>query len=215
MAHFLVALLTAFWTIVAVPASATDGKPPDGGTAGRGDAFRQSLMIVLKNRSYVDVFAAQARAQGVPGAKLLHRPLAGDVIIVPVEDRPKISRFLRMGEGLRFGLSDKDVFDAAFKNLKARAEKVQIYDFGGLRALSFETDYNVSLLLLPGVWNVVPDLPADLVVAMPARDILAFGDGKDRRAIEALREVAALPDDGFPVTKLLFKRVADGWQVLK
>lgn len=177
--------------------------------------FRDALLPVLKNRAYIAEFAALARKQGVPDGKLLHLPLAGDVIVVPVEDRPRISRFLSVGEGERFGLSDKDIFAAALKNLKRRVKNLEITDFGGVQALSFDTDYNVSMLLMPEVWRSVPNLPSNLVVALPARDVLAFGDGSDPRAVEALRAVAKMPDGGYPVTKLLLKRAADGWQVLE
>lgn len=177
--------------------------------------FRDALLPVLKNRAYIAEYAALARKQGVPHGKLLHLPLAGDVIVAPALDLPRITRFVSVGEGQRYGLSDADIFSAALKNLKARAKSVQLIDFGGLRAFSFDADYNASLLLLPGVWDSVPKLPSNLVVTVPSRDILVFGDGSDPRAVEALRAIAGKSDKDYPVTKLLLKRVADRWQVLK
>jgi len=178
-------------------------------------AYKASLLLALKNRSYVATFANQARAQGKPAAKLLHKVLAGDVIVVPVEDLPQITRFISVGDGKRFGLTDQAIFDAALSNLKARVEKVELRDMDRIRALSFEADYNTSLALLSHVWASVPDLPASLVVAMPARDILAFGDGADPDAVAALRRIAQMSSDGYPVTKQLLKRVGERWSVLE
>jgi hypothetical protein len=196
-------------------ATAKAAEAPDCAACAPGEAarFKPSLLLALKSSSYVAEFAAKARAQGKPDAKLLHKTLAGDVIVVPVEDRPTISRFLAVGDGRRFGLSDKDVFDAALQNLIKRAAKVELRELGPVRVLSFEADYNASLLLVRDVWSSVPDLPADLVVAVPARDIVAFGDGGDPDAMAGLRRIAAMPADGFPITKRLLRRVDGRWSV--
>ncbi|AMJ60365.1 hypothetical protein AXW83_08725 [Bosea sp. PAMC 26642] len=175
--------------------------------------FKPSLLLALKNRSYVAEFAAKARAQGKPDAKLLHKTLVADVIVVPVEDRARISRFIAVGDGRTFGMSDKDVFDAAFKNLLNRATRVAVHDLGPVRALSFEADYNASLLLVRDVWSTVPDLPANLVVAVPARDIVAFGDGNDPDVLRRLRSIATMPTDGFPITRRLLRRIDGRWSV--
>lgn len=182
--------------------------------ASEAEGYKATLLLASKNRSHIATFSDQARAQGRSEAKLLYKTLAGDVIVVPVEDHPQITRFVGVGDGKRFGLSDREIFDAAFSNLKRRVARVEVLDMGGVRALSFEADYNASLLLLRDVWSSVPDLPADLVVAVPARDIVAFGDGGDPDAVARLRRVAQMSNAGYPVTKLLLKRVAGRWSVL-
>lgn len=167
--------------------------------------FRDALLPVLKNRSYVDEFAALARKQGVPDGKLLHLPLAGDVIVVPAQDLPRITRFVSVGEGRRYGMSDADVFEAALANLERRAKRFEIHDHGLIRAFDFKLpDYNVSLLLLPNPWKDIPDLPKTVVIAMPGRSVLAFADGDDPKAGAALRAIAAMKDD-YPVSRMLFR----------
>lgn len=174
--------------------------------------FRDALLPVLKNRSYVEEFAALARRQGVPDGKLLHLPLAGDVIVVPAQDLPRITRFVSVGEGRRYGMSDADVFEAALANLERRAERFEIHDHGLFRAFDFKSpDYNVSLLLLPNPWKDIPDLPKTVVIAMPGRSVLAFGDGDDPKAVAALREIAAMKDD-YPVSRMLFRLGPGGLQ---
>ncbi len=167
--------------------------------------FRDALLPVLKNRSYVEEFAALARKQGVPEGKLLHLPLAGDVIVVPAQDLPRITRFVSVGEGRRYGLSDADVFEAALANLERRARTFDILVRGAIRAFDFKPpDYTVSLLLLPNPWKYIPRLPKTVVIAMPGRSVLAFGDGDDPQAVVALRAIAAMKDD-YPVSRMLFR----------
>lgn len=205
-------LALAGFRAVAAPAV----EPPECSACAPGDPsrFKPSLLLALKNRSYLSRFSDTARAQGQPEAKPLYKPLAADVIVVPVEDRESMSRFVAAGEGRQFGLSDKEVFDAAFANLKRRVGKLQIHDYGPVRALAFDANYNASLLLVPEVWSSVPELPDNLVVAVPARDILAFGDGAVPQTLAGLRKIAAMPSDGFPVTTHLLKRTGGRWSVL-
>ncbi|CAN7166355.1 hypothetical protein LJR090_000359 [Bosea sp. LjRoot90] len=174
--------------------------------------FRDALLPVLKNRSYVDEFAALARKQGVSDGKLLHLPLAGDVIVVPALDLPRITRFVPVGEGRRYGMSDAEVFEAALANLERRAKRFEIHDHGVIRAFDFNPpDYNASLLLLPNPWKDIPNLPKTVVIAMPGRSVLAFGDGDDPKAVAALRAIAAMKDD-YPVSRLLFRLAPGGLQ---
>jgi len=177
--------------------------------------FQRALLPALKNKAYVEQFAAMARKRGAPDAKLLYLPLAGDIIVTPVLDLPKISRFLTVGEGGAYGMSDRDIFNAALDNLKRRVDKLQIYDFGEVRALGFaQTDYNASLLLLPNPWENVPDLPRSVALTMPARDVLAFADADDPQAVSALRRISRAPDNGFPVSRLVFRMTQRGLEIM-
>jgi hypothetical protein len=175
------------------------------------ERFRKALLPVLKNKAYIAQFAAQARKQGVPNAKLLHVPLFGDIIVAAALDLPKITRFLTPGEGGLYGMSDSDVFHTALDNLKRRVDKLQIYDFGGVRMLGFaQADYNASLVILPDPWKSVPNLPRNVAVMIPARDVFAFADADDPGAMADLRSLAKAPDRGFPVSKFLYRLTERG-----
>ena len=177
--------------------------------------FQRALLPVLKNKAYIEQFAALARKQGAPDAKLLFLPLAGDIVVTAALDLPKITRFLTVGEGGSYGMSDRDVFNAALDNLKKRVDKLQIYDLGPVRALGFaQTDYNASVLLLPNPWENVPDLPRSVALTVPARDVLAFADAEDPQAVSALRMVSKAPDKGFPVSRLIFRLTERGLEIM-
>lgn len=192
------------------------GGDPSKPSAAEVARFRDALLPVLKNRSYIGDFAALARKQGVPGGKLLHLPLAGDVIVVPALDLPRITRFVSVGEGRRYGMDDAEVLAAALANLERRAKRFEVHVIGPIRTFNFNPpDYNVSLLLLPNPWKYIPDLPKNVVIALPARDVLAFADGDDPKAMTALRNIAAMKDGGFPVSRLLYRLTPKGLQALR
>lgn len=176
-------------------------------------SFKSSLLVTVKNRGFLVAVGekAVARSKSAPGP--VYANLAGDVVIMIVEDSKNTSRFIMSGEGQRFGLSSQDMLNAGLENLKRRVTRLQIEEHGPVRALSFDADYNAALILLPEVWSAIPNLPADLVVAVPARDIVAFGDGADPEAVAALRRIARTPSDGYPVTALLLQRVRGRWMV--
>lgn len=177
--------------------------------------FRSALVLVMKNRSYLDQFAATARKQGALRARLLHVPLAGDIIVVPALDLPTMMRFVAVGEGSDYGMSDADVLRKAMDNWVSRVDRVEIRELGKLRAFHFGTgDYNASILLLPNPWKHVPDLPRDVAVGIPSRDMLVFADAADAEAVAALRALTRAPDGGFPVSRLIYRLSSEGLTVI-
>jgi hypothetical protein len=213
MLRFLVVLLAmlAAWPGVS---SAEDAPCSPCGPPHRDAAsFKSSLLVTVKNRSFLVAIGekAVARSKSAPGP--VYADVAGDVVIMIVEDSKNASRFIMSGEGRYFGLSSQDMLNAGLENLKRKVTRLQIEEHGPVRSLSFDADYNAALILLPEVWTAIPNLPADLVVAVPARDIVAFGDGADPEAVAALRRIAQMPSDGYPVTSLLLQRVRGRWMV--
>jgi hypothetical protein len=180
-------------------------------TASETARFRTALVPVLKNRSFVAQFAAATRKQGAPHARLLHVPLFGDVVAVAALDLPKLTRFVAVGEGGAHGMSDADVLRAASDNWTRRVDKLELRDLGIVRAFHFgKGDYNASILMLPNPWEKVPGLPRNVAFSVPSRDILAFADADDAEAVAALRALSKLPDNGFPVSKQIYRLSANG-----
>lgn len=177
--------------------------------------FIAALIPVMKNRSYVEQFAAMARKKGDPNARLLYVPLEGDIIVAAALDLPKITRFVSVGEGGQYGMSDKDVLRAVLDNWVRRVDRFEIHDFGKLRRFHFgEGDNNASILLLENPWKDIPNLPRNVAIAVPSRDILAFGDADDAEVVAALRSLTKAPDGGFPVSKQLYRLGPEGFRVM-
>lgn len=177
--------------------------------------FRSTLVLVLKNRSYLEQFAGMARKQGVSQARLVHVPLAGDIIVAVARDLPKMMRFVTVGEGADYGMSDADMLRAAMDNWIRRVNKLEIREFGKLRAFHVGNgDYNASILILPNPWKHVPNLPRSVAIGVPSRDMLVFADADDPEAVAALRSLTKVPDGGFPVSKLIYRLGPEGLAVI-
>jgi hypothetical protein len=213
MMRLLVMVLAIFVMWPALPSAETADCAGCGAPHRDAAAFKNSLLLTVKNRSFVVAVAEKARGQPQPTPGLVHADLGGDISVVVVEDRKNTSRYVMSGEGKRFGLSDQDMMHVGRENLRRRVARLQIEEHGPVRTLSFEADYNAALLLLPEVWSAIPNLPDGLVVAVPARDIVAFGDGADPEALATLRRIARTPSDGYPVTTYLLERVRGRWMV--
>jgi hypothetical protein len=83
-------------------------------------------------------------------------------------DLEKMTRFVPVGEGGLYGMSDKQVLRTALDNWVRRVDRFEIQDFGKLRSFHFgEGDYNASILLLENLWKDVPSLPRN--VTLPYR----------------------------------------------
>lgn len=177
--------------------------------------FHGALVPVLKNRAFAEQFAAAARKQGAPHARLLHVPLAGDIIVAAALDMSKVTRFLAAGDGGAYGMSDPDILQAALDNLVRRVDRLEIRDFGLLRTFHFgEGDYNASILLLPNPWEKVPNLPRSVAIGVPSRNLLAFADADDAKAVAALRALTKAPGNAFPVSRQLYQLSERGLTVI-
>lgn len=169
-------------------------------------SFRQSLVLVVKNE-------AQLKAQCGACLPIVHT-LVGDVVVVVGQDFADRTGLVRIGAGRQYGLSDGELYSIAYENLQRRAAKVNLLTFGDVKAIAFDETYNASLLLLPAVWDKLGEPKGDdMVVAVPGRDIVAFGSSRDRDTVAALRQIAAMPDNGFPITRKLLRRSGADWVI--
>jgi len=181
------------------------------------EQFAAALVPVIKNTEYraaFDATVAQTSGKGAP--PLLYRPIAGDVILVVGLDEAKGPQILQSGRGKPFALSDEEMFEQATRNLAQRVTSLRVVAMGPLRMIEFDPNYNASLLAVDAVWaSIAPEGEDDLIVAVPARDTLAYTSVKDKEAVEALREFAALPNLPYAITTELLCRKDKGWVVFK
>lgn len=177
------------------------------------EAFLAALMPVIKNRSFVDEVAKRT---GTTARPLLHRPLAGDIVVVVGFDEPKGIRMLQMDDGKIHGVDDAAMFEQANKNLKKRLSSLKLVESGAIKIVDFDTSYNVSLLVIDEIWSAVaPGAEDDVVVALPSRDALIIGSAKDPASVGGLRRIVAMPNQAYPISTQLLRRQGKGWVVLE
>jgi len=112
---------------------------------------------------------------------------------------------------------ESDLHRSAIDNLYALAEKhLRTQPYGPVFAVLMEGNFEASVLLLDTVWDIsfAKHIREEFVVAVPARDVLAFGDSSSPKAIAELsaivRRLETNPADHF-LSKALYRRHNKRW----
>jgi Tfp pilus assembly protein PilF len=181
------------------------------------DQFVAALRPVLKNASFLKEIVQRFSVPGSGVKKLpIFRPLAADIVIMLGIDSERTIQFVIEEEGKKYGLSDNDMIEVAKKNLRERATAVKIIEAGPVKLIDFDTSYNASLVLIDEVWEAVAKGAGDdLVVAIPARDAIAFGRANDPQSIAALHRLATIPTQAYGISSILLQRKGKGWVPFK
>jgi len=116
------------------------------------------------------------------------------------------------------GVGEEDLHRLAIANLAALAEgKVTVRQSGAVWALIFDGNFETSLMLLDELWTSrLRGYARDPVVAIPARDVLAFCDAESAAGVSELRAVVkrTWPSGDHLLSESLYHRVDGVWRVL-
>ena len=153
---------------------------------------RSELRAVVRRTGYIDDL--RRMAAGVDVAKPIVRPLAGDLWLLCVADRPHGVKALTVGDIAKLHLSEDEAVALAERNLAAalRPLGAVVHDLppNGVGTIGGDF-YDSSRLILHDDWAPLSlKLHGHLVVAVPANDVLLYGEGKDRVALDAIATLA-------------------------
>jgi uncharacterized protein YtpQ (UPF0354 family) len=115
------------------------------------------------------------------------------------------------------GLREDDLHAIAVANLLSVVEEegVELRAVPDAWALFFDGNFEASLLLLDGLWDdrLTEYHGGHPAVAIPARDVLAFCDGRSPEGIASLRRIVARvwPDGDHLLSDGLFRRQERRW----
>ena len=160
--------------------------------AGGDDGREAPVLPVIKTRAWHDVALAQLRQAGVPEGDepLLVRPLAGDLVVGYVEDRPDGMGYLGAASARERGLDGDGLFAHALRNLEGRLPQLRIEGGDGRQAVRLDGNYDASMVLLFERWRERIDVAGVPVFAIAARDQLLVCGSGDVEAVVALQRMA-------------------------
>ncbi len=124
-----------------------------------------------------------------PGAGLVE-PLAGALVVRYVELRPGGEADVTAAALAGAGVDRADLRPLAVKNLKGLLPGVGLEGRDGLYMLSAGGEYEASLLLVEDLWRgeeIAPKVKGEVVVAVPARDLLLVTGSLDEAGLGKLR----------------------------
>jgi uncharacterized protein YtpQ (UPF0354 family) len=150
---------------------------------------RARIVPVIKDRQWLVDYRNTLKAQGYE-----QEPLAesynNEIVIVYAHDEPKRMRYLMAQEDI--GIERDKLREAAVENLRRILPKIEMGIVGDVSIISAGGDYDASLLLLDDIWSGGQiKVNGDIVVAIPARDVLLVTGSRSRNGLKAIRELAA------------------------
>jgi len=176
------------------------------------------LRAVVRRTPYIEDI--RRMASGVDVAMPIVRPLAGDLWLLCVADRPHGVKALTVGDIAKLHLSADEAVALAERNLAAalRPLGAAIHDLppNGIGIINGDF-YDSSRLLLHDEWAPLSlTLHGHLVVAVPANDVVLYGEGKDRVALGAIATLAveAARRSQRPLSPSLLTWVPGGWAIV-
>lgn len=155
------------------------------------DATR--LLPVIKTQDWLAASTSQLQKARMTDAiaRLLIRPLAGDLLLVYVEDTADAMNYLREDALAQLGLDFEQLHAKALHNLQGMLPQLELAGGGGRYAARLDRNYDASMVLLLEQWLPRIELAGEPVLAIPARDELLVCGSDDGEAIASLREMAS------------------------
>ena len=147
------------------------------------------IVPVIKDRKWLDDLHKMHKAQG-KDQEHLSESFNNELVVVYAEDDPTRMRYLTTSEDI--GVGRQELRALAVENLKRILPKIEMRGDDHILLVSAGGDYEPSLLLIDEVWSGGQvKVNGDIVVAVPARDVLLVTGSRDRTGLKRIRELAA------------------------
>lgn len=166
---------------------------------------RARIVPVVKDRQWLLDSHAALKARGAAQEHLFDE-LNGELVIVYAEDSPGATRYLMSTENIGGGRDG--LRELATENLVRLLPKIEMRTHDDLFSIvSAGGDYEASLLLIDGIWSGGQiKVDGDIVVAVPAKDVLLITGSRNRKGLAAVRALAAklAAQERYRITATLF-----------
>jgi uncharacterized protein YtpQ (UPF0354 family) len=187
-------------------------------TSSRNDPpTRAALRAVVRSADYMRQALQDVGARGAAPT----RTLAEGLVIVPVLDSPRAVRVFNDKDRAALGLTQEQVFDIAFANLRSSikplatvAKAVPSGQFGTLTGDYYQT----SRLVLIDSWAPLAQAQGGvLIIAAPSADLVLYSGDDSSAAIDALRALArnVMSRASKPLSGSLLRWTPKGWQLVR
>ncbi|MEL7537937.1 MAG: DUF1444 family protein [Pseudomonadota bacterium] len=178
-----------------------------------------NVMPVVKDDRWLPEIQALLRERGNDESlDYYFEPLTDGLVVFYVLDTPSNIRYVSRGDLAASGIGFDDLREVAVGNLDSLMEQLEAMAGEGFYALFLDGNYDASLLLVDAIWNSGSfDVAGDLVVAVPARDILLITGSDEDSGLEMLVEFADKSYDESPyrLTRNFYRRSGNSWELFR
>jgi uncharacterized protein YtpQ (UPF0354 family) len=162
--------------------------------ADRADApiDRTRIVPVIKDRPWLKESIKSARSRDAKVEfNYVFDNLNEELVILYAEDTPQTIRYLTAKHLEELGIKQSELRALSVVNLRNLLPQIQIGDLAPLLRLTADGNYDASLLLFDWIWTGGQiKVDGEIVVAVPARDILLITGSKNKAGISKLRAAA-------------------------
>ena len=177
-----------FGEIVGVYVAALTEPPKPSAAPDKPDPAR--IVPVVKDRQWVGDNVRGLKERGVD-ADFVYDDLNDELVVVYAEDTENRVRYLMSNEPLP--VPREQLREFALANLDRLLPKIEMNLIeDGFAWFSAGGDYEASLILFDGLWNggkIAMD--GDIVVAIPAKDMLLVTGSRNERGLAVMRQLAS------------------------
>jgi uncharacterized protein YtpQ (UPF0354 family) len=150
---------------------------------------RSNIVPIVRDRQWLDDVRNSLEGIGARQEHLTEK-LNNELIIVYAEDSRANIRYLAIEEGADIGREELRAL--AITNLRRLLPEVEKRGEGDISMITAGGNYEASLLLLDEIWSSGQiQVNGDIVVAIPARDLLLVTGSRNRAGVKRLRAFAA------------------------
>jgi hypothetical protein len=174
---------------------------------------RKALRVVVRDQAYFDQMKAVMADHGGPPAV----SLPGDNWLIVAADLPTTIKLPPQDELKGLGLTVDQALEVGERNMAAQMRR-QIRaavdsDHSGVQMISGDP-YTSSLFAFPELWTpLAASFQGKLLVAMPATDVMLFGDGAAPGMARKIANTArtVMVHDDHPLSLRVFQWSEHGW----
>jgi len=189
------------WFDEVVKAYAAALAKPAGKQAAKLDRTR--IVPVIKDRPWLAELQGQFRQQDA-SQQPVFEDFNNELVVVYAEDTSDRTRYLSSSENL--GVERSKLRALSVDNLMRIMPRIDLRQGDDGLAMMTHADYGASLLLVDSIWSGDQvKVDGDIVVAVPAKDVILITGSRNRKGLKATRTAAPkLAKGSYGITDTLF-----------
>ncbi len=154
---------------------------------------RNRIVPIIKDRTWLQEIRAALKERGAKDVKEnVFEVYNDDLVILYAEDSPKSIRYLTPEDLKGLEIRLEELKELALNNLKGLLTKIEIKTGPLVSMVVADGNYEASLLLFEKMWTAGQfKVEGEIVVAIPARDLLFVSGSNSPQGIARLRDLAA------------------------
>ena len=166
--------------------AATLAKPLTAKLAAGVDMTR--IVPVIKDRAWLAELQGRFKQKSA-SQQPLYEDFAGELVVVYAEDTDKATRYL--GSSEIQGFEPGRLRALAVENLMRLMPRIEMRQLAeGAYMITSHADYGASLILADDIWSGDQiKVNGDIVVAVPAKDVVLATGSRDRQNLKAIRQL--------------------------